>query len=280
MLARLAERLSSASCVVSFNGKSYDWPLLRTRFVLNRMQVPAPPPHLDLLHCARRVFRHRGGTARLTELESQVVGHVRRNDVPGHLIPELYFSYLRSRGSGPLRRVLDHNAQDMLMLVALLGHLAASFASPDRPHLDARDALGLAEVAFRARDHERADAFAALAARSARTDLSSAGFVVRARVRWRAKDVAGAAAWLERAVAVAQGPLAPRLHLALAKLYEHKLRDLKAALAHAGRAVGAEPSPRATRRLQRLREKLERAAAAVTAPSGRPATRAATSSPG
>src|SRR5262245_46466839 len=86
MLARLSERLAAASCIVSFNGKSYDWPLLRTRFVMNRMPVPAPPPHLDLLHCARRVFRYRCESARLTELEAAVVGHLRRGDVPGHLI--------------------------------------------------------------------------------------------------------------------------------------------------------------------------------------------------
>src|SRR5262245_28950257 len=72
MLARLTERLSSASCIVSFNGKSYDWPLLRTRFVMNRMPVPTPPPHLDLLHCARRAFRHRCESARLVELETTV----------------------------------------------------------------------------------------------------------------------------------------------------------------------------------------------------------------
>jgi hypothetical protein len=268
MLARLSERLAAASCVVSFNGKSYDWPLLRTRFVMNRMPVPAPPPHLDLLHCARRVFRYRCDSARLTELEVAVVGHVRHGDVPGHLIPELYFAYLRGRGQGPLRRVLDHNAQDLAMLGALLGHLAERFAAPGE-ELDARDALGLAEVAFRARDHARADAFAGLAARAPRPDLASAAMVIRARVCWRARDVAGAVAWLERAVALAVGPLAARLHLALAKLHEHRMRDLSRALHHATQARGAEPPPRGVRRLQRLKEKLERAAA-IRPSSARP----------
>jgi len=275
MLARLAERLSTASCIVSFNGKSYDWPLLRTRFVMNRMPVPTPPPHLDLLHCARRAFRYRCQSARLVELEAEVVGHVRHGDIPGHLIPQLYFAYLRSRGGGALRRVMDHNAQDLLMLAALLGHLSERFAAPAEG-VDCRDALGLAEVAFRVRDHERADAFAALAAGSSRPDLASAALVIRARVRWRARDVAGAVAWLERAVALAPRPLAPRLHLALAKLHEHRLRDFQRALQHAAQAAGAEPPAKAERRLQRLREKQERAGReAVTTPSGRPGRSAA-----
>ncbi|HVE86535.1 MAG TPA: ribonuclease H-like domain-containing protein, partial [Myxococcales bacterium] len=278
MLAHLAERLAAATCVVSFNGKSYDWPLLRTRFVMNRMPVPALPPHLDLLHCARRAYRHRCESARLVELESQVVGHARRGDVPGHLIPELYFSYLRHRALGPLRRVLDHNAQDLLMLAALLGHLAGRFAAPAEAE-DARDALGLAEVAFRARDGERADAFAAVAAGGPRPDLASAALVIRARVCWRRRDVAGAVAFLERAVALAPRPLAPRLHLALAKLLEHRLRDLEGAMRHAALAGGAEPPARAERRVRRLGEKLARAQA-VTAPSGRPARCSPASSPG
>ncbi|HYV48141.1 MAG TPA: ribonuclease H-like domain-containing protein [Myxococcaceae bacterium] len=279
MLARLSERLASASCVVSFNGKSYDWPLLRTRFVMNRMPVPAPPPHLDLLHCARRAFKYRCESARLTELEEAVVGHVRRGDVPGHLIPELYFAYLRGRGHGPLRRVMDHNAQDLLMLAALLGHLAERFAAPD-PTADPRDALGLAEVAFRARDHARADAFAAHAATSPRPDLTSAALVIRARVCWRARDIPGAVTWLEQAVKLAVGPFAARLHLALAKLHEHRIRDLARAQYHASRARGAEAPARADRRLQRLKEKLARAeAVTVTPPTSRPPTPSAPSSP-
>ncbi|HSI06085.1 MAG TPA: ribonuclease H-like domain-containing protein, partial [Myxococcota bacterium] len=59
MLEELAMRIASSSCIVSYNGKSFDWPLLRTRFVLNRMKVPEPEAHVDLLHCARRVYRRR-----------------------------------------------------------------------------------------------------------------------------------------------------------------------------------------------------------------------------
>ncbi|MCZ7679242.1 MAG: ribonuclease H-like domain-containing protein [Sandaracinaceae bacterium] len=83
MLRRLAERVEGASCLVSYNGKSYDWPLLRNRFVLNRVPVAAPPAHLDLLHCARRIFKRRLGQVRLVHLEAQVLGMQREHDIDG-----------------------------------------------------------------------------------------------------------------------------------------------------------------------------------------------------
>jgi len=143
------------------------------------------------------------------------------------------------------------------MLAALLGHLAERFAAPD-PSADPRDALGLAEVAFRARDHARADAFAAHAATSPRPDLASAALVIRARVCWRARDIPGAVTGLEQAVKLAVGPFAARLHLALAKLHEHRMRDFTTAMHHASCAGGAEPLPHALRRVERLEKKKAR----------------------
>ena len=63
MLRLLAERIEAASCLVTYNGKAFDWPLLRTRFVMNRLAVPEPVMHLDLLHCARRPHRGRAAVA-------------------------------------------------------------------------------------------------------------------------------------------------------------------------------------------------------------------------
>ncbi|WP_253910656.1 ribonuclease H-like domain-containing protein, partial [Pyxidicoccus fallax] len=115
MLRVLAERMAHSSCLVTFNGKSFDWPLLRTRFVLNRVPAPAELPHLDLLHCARRVFKHRGAGARLVHLEEQVLGHRRIGDVDGALIPELYFRFLRGGDGSALTPVLEHNVNDLLL---------------------------------------------------------------------------------------------------------------------------------------------------------------------
>ena len=267
ILARFAERLADASCLVSYNGKAFDWPLLRSRFVMNRMTPPTPPPHLDLLHCARRVFRYRVESARLVEIEAGVLGHVRQDDIPGALIPALYFDFLRGASERTLHPVLEHNASDLVLLVALLADLARRFSAPAVED-DAGDLLGCAEVAFRAGDEARALAFAeASASRAQQSRVHTLAWCVTARVRWRNADRPGAAAALRRALETADGQAAPALHLALAKLSEHAFKDLPAALEHAHLAAVAEPAALHSRRLTRLQRKLTRQA--VPSPGSR-----------
>src|SRR5216117_3742821 len=124
LLAALVPLLEQAAGVVTFNGSGFDLPLLETRFVLARRRWPALLPHLDLLRPARRVFTARWGDCRLTTLEREVIGLERENDVPGALIPALYFDFLRSRRAAPLGRVFDHNRDDVLSLATLLGWFA------------------------------------------------------------------------------------------------------------------------------------------------------------
>jgi uncharacterized protein YprB with RNaseH-like and TPR domain len=269
ILARFAERMAAASCLVSYNGKAFDWPLLRSRFVMNRMTPPPPPPHLDLLHCARRVFRHRLEGARLVEIESAVLGHARHDDIPGALIPALYFDFLRGASERTLHPVLEHNASDLVLLVALLADLARRFSAPGLED-HAGDLLGCAEVAFRGGDEARALAFAeASAARAEHPRVHTLAWCVTARVRWRNADRPGAAAALQRALETADEHAAPALHLALAKLSEHAFKDLAAALDHAHLAAAAEPAALHARRLTRLHRKLTgRDRVAMRAPLG------------
>ncbi|MBS1152238.1 MAG: Glutamate synthase large chain, partial [Myxococcaceae bacterium] len=105
LLRMLAEKIEAASVLVTFNGKCFDWPLLRTRFVLNRIAAPAPRPHLDLLHCARRIFKRRLGGTRLQDLEAAVLGFQREGDIAGADIPAVYFDWLRSGLSAQVERV-------------------------------------------------------------------------------------------------------------------------------------------------------------------------------
>src|SRR5437870_1746133 len=109
LLAALVPLLEQAAGVVTFNGSAFDLPLLETRFVLARRRWPPRLPHLDLLRPARRVFAPRCADCRLTTLEREVLGLEREDDVPGALIPTLYFDFLRSRRAAPLSRVFDHN---------------------------------------------------------------------------------------------------------------------------------------------------------------------------
>ncbi|TSC26672.1 ribonuclease H-like domain-containing protein [Corallococcus sp. Z5C101001] len=257
MLRLLAERMASSSCLVTYNGKSFDWPLLRTRFVLNRVPVPKELPHLDLLHCARRVFKHRGEGARLVHLESKVLGHHRVDDVDGSLIPELYFRFLRGTDGSELVPVLEHNQKDLLLLAALLGDLVRRFQSEGTERQDPRDLLGFAQVAERAGDSERALTFAKAAAEGG-GPVGIEALVVASRLCRRAGDCEAAVAHLQRALTFAKPGQGAVLHLSLTKLYEHSLKDLPRALYHARLAAPEEPPLDHQLRLERLERRLAR----------------------
>ncbi len=125
LLRALTEYLDGFEAIVTFNGKTFDLPLLETRLILaRREQALTALPHLDLLHAARRIYRDRFASCRLGELERQVLGLERQEDVPGAEIPALYFRYLHTRRFRPLVGVLRHNRDDVLSLVTLTAHLA------------------------------------------------------------------------------------------------------------------------------------------------------------
>src|SRR5262249_43000639 len=109
VLARIAERIANASMLVTFNGKSFDMPVLRTRFVMGRMNVPVEPPHLDLLHVARRLHKARGFGATLGAVEREVLGFVRENDVPSGEVSACYLHFLRTGDPRALMGVVEHN---------------------------------------------------------------------------------------------------------------------------------------------------------------------------
>ena len=231
MLRHLAEHLGRASCIVSYNGKSFDWPLLRTRFVMNRVPAPPLPPHLDLLHCARRLFKKRLGSLRLVQMEREVLGFTREHDVDGSEIPGIFLTYLRSGRPGRLDGVIEHNANDLVALAAFLGEIVRRFDTVIRED-DPLDHLSYAVVAERSKDPDRARRFAlAAAAGGGDVECTVDAFLLAARVARRAKDVSAEHSALQGALEHA--PDDPRVHLELAKHHEHRAKNLASALRHA-----------------------------------------------
>lgn len=115
--------------LVSYNGKSYDAPLLTARYRLSRMANPlAGRAHLDLLHPSRRRWRGHYENCRLATIERQVLGVVREDDLPGSEAPGAWLGYLRGGGAQLLRRVLQHNHTDVVSLLRLLRHLSTTSA--------------------------------------------------------------------------------------------------------------------------------------------------------
>lgn len=128
MLRAVLGALGEDAVLVSYNGKSYDRPLLGTRLRLARLADPLSRlPHLDLLHATRRRLRGTLPDCRLSTVERRWLGIVRDDDLPGSEAPAAWLHYLRGGSAAPLRRVGEHNAQDLASLAALL-----------LKHLDAR----------------------------------------------------------------------------------------------------------------------------------------------
>ena len=142
VLLEIARRLRERPVLVTFNGKSFDWPLLETRFRMTRaIEPPALAAHLDLLHPARQLWRLQLGSVRLSDLERGVLGGdalgwSRQDDIDSSRIPEYYFDYLRGGPAEPLAGVFRHNRMDLRGLAALAGRVFARFpsrkASPPR----------------------------------------------------------------------------------------------------------------------------------------------------
>jgi len=124
LLAAFADALNGAGVLVSYNGRSYDAPLLRTRFRLARMHEPLTDrAHVDLLHPVRRRYRGRWENCRLATIERRVLGVVREDDLPGSEAPAAWLRYLRGGCARDLGRVAEHNRQDLASLAGLLLHL-------------------------------------------------------------------------------------------------------------------------------------------------------------
>ncbi|HMI93637.1 MAG TPA: ribonuclease H-like domain-containing protein, partial [Polyangiales bacterium] len=257
MLHHLAERLARTSVLVSYNGKAFDWPLLRTRFVINRVAVPALPPHLDLLHCARRLLRPRMSSVRLVDVERALLGFYREDDVAGAEIPGLYLDWLRAGDADALRPVLVHNEQDVIALAALIDRLCARYASV-QPSADPDEHLACARVALKARDWERAHGFARAAADGGgAAALTHDAHALCATVAKKRGDASRAAeAWLLALAQSVRGERIATAHLALARLYERELSDLPRAYAHARHTLEAEGARAHGRRLGRLSRRL------------------------
>jgi len=245
LLDVLSERLAQTELLVSYNGKAFDWPLLKGRYVMNRRKIPADLPHLDLLHIGRRLHRARLGACRLKTLESEVLGFERGVDVDGGDVPARYAHFLRTGDEEALRQVVDHNAWDVVSMAALVGLYGEPF-----------DLLHPEDLVGFARTMKRAGALAV--AERAADRAFELGAVSALKVRGDVHKARGdRARALQDFEALAQDVDDPALRLELAKLYEHFVKDPGRALLILEQGTG-ELESAAERRRQRLERKAKK----------------------
>ncbi|HEY6466533.1 MAG TPA: ribonuclease H-like domain-containing protein [Candidatus Acidoferrales bacterium] len=157
LLTALAERIAERRVLVTFNGKTFDWPLLETRYRMTRsIRVPELSTHLDFLHPSRNLWRLRLGTARLPELERHVLGWNRGADVMSEYIPEIYFNFLRGGSPDPLVPIFSHNQMDLRGLAGLAARVMQVLSDPEKHGGDAFELFGASRICERRGDAVRA----------------------------------------------------------------------------------------------------------------------------
>ncbi len=157
MLFALRERIAEHPVLVTFNGKSFDWPLLETRYRMSRkISVPTLRAHLDFLHPARSLWRLRLGSVRLSELERHVLGWDRGADVLSGQIPQIYFDYLRGGRPERLVPVLNHNQMDLRGLAALSSRILCSLGDAENSGLDGLELFGVSRICEKRGERRRA----------------------------------------------------------------------------------------------------------------------------
>jgi uncharacterized protein YprB with RNaseH-like and TPR domain len=243
LLALLVERMRRFACAVTFNGRAFDLPLLRTRFTLNRVEPVPELFDLDLLHPARRAWKLRIESCRLGNIEDKILGAPRENDLPGAEVPERYFAFLKSGDMALIDDIVRHNRQDIATLAHLLAELDRVYARPEE-QTHAQDLYSLARALERQGESARARELYRLSA-VPRRGGTLAGVRAEAvageanrrltRLCLRADDAEAATRTLEQMIA--RGQMGAWPHVELSKIYEHRVRNMRRALEHARLAL-------------------------------------------
>lgn len=232
MLEEIADLFARFDTVVSFNGKSFDLPLLESRMVMNRIRLPITQmPHLDLLHAARRVYKLRLKRCNLASLEEAVLGQTRCDDLPGAQVPQRYFDYVKTHEFALLEDVLRHNLDDVKSLASLTGHLCAVFRSP-QTLAHPEDLLGVGRTLMRGGRTQQARACFKILGHST---LSAQAHMHLAISYKKEKEWADAVSSYQSMIACGAGGIWP--YIELAKYYEHIAPDIPRALRYANGAL-------------------------------------------
>ncbi len=230
MLEALINFLAPCEGLVTFNGKSFDAPLLVTRYSLHKIPVPFKGyAHIDLLPLARRLWRDRLPSRALKYLEEHVLGFTRTSDeVPGYEIPWLYFDYLRTGDARPLSGVFYHNAMDVVAMAALLSHVSELLENPYSGRVE--HGLDFVALGKLFEDLGRWDEAARLFERGLESGLTESDFGLAVKrlsiLQKKRGDVSQALRLWEEAAS--KGHI--YAHIEMAKYYEHKMRDAKTAI--------------------------------------------------
>lgn len=254
LLRHVAAGLERFDVLCTFNGTTFDVPLLESRFLMNRMDRSCLElPHLDLLHMCRRLWKLRLGRCNLSRLEEVILGQGRTDDIPGSEVPQRYFTYLKTGQMSLLDDILAHNAQDIISLCVLLNHMADLYLHPEKIRFS-EDVYSMGRALERIDRTENARRCYRLASRGgmgAQASAALAGSYRRSGNREKA-----AAIWREM-IREGRGGIDP--YVELAKYEEHCRKDFAAALRLTEDAIAriSEPTLREDKAVQERKNELQ-----------------------
>ncbi len=237
-LKHVAAGLGKFDVMCTFNGTTFDVPLLESRFRMNRMNPDClDMPHLDLLHICRRLWKLRLGRCNLGRLEEVILGKPREEDIPGSEVPQRYFTYLKTGRMDLLEDVLKHNAQDIASLCVLLNHMADLYLHPEKIRFS-EDVYSMGRALERVDQTERARKCYRLARGGRMGDLAGSALAVSYRRSGQREEAAEV--WREM-IREGRGGILP--YVELAKYEEHIRRDIPAALRLTEQAIARISEP-------------------------------------
>ncbi len=261
LLEAVREEIKPETILVTYNGKSFDMPILKDRLVLNRVVRELEiGGHIDLLHLTRRLYRKRLGSCTLGNIEREILDFHRQGDIPGELVPSIYFNWLNTESTEYLAEVLEHNLNDIVSLYFLLHRINKTMENPSVHLTDPDDLYSLARIFEIRREHEKVygviESCRPVIAEGDRRDI----LFMQALAYKRAGRYAEALPIWE-SLAVQETGEALAAVLEMAKYYEHKARDYAQALnlaQKAGELAACRPAANGEvqKRINRLRKRL------------------------
>jgi uncharacterized protein len=230
-LSAFTSDLSGTTSILTYNGKTFDMPLLRTRFHINRMEIPFTDHiHLDFIHPCRRLFRRHFDSLNLTNLEEKVVGFDREDDVPSHLIPRIYFDYLQNRDESLLLPILNHNRNDIVSLYVLAQETFRRVElALERTYEDDLLFLSLGRILFKSGQWRRSrELVSCVRPQFAGREIADETLRLHSRAASKMKDWDEALKIWNKMLRSGRFGCYP--HIELAKHHEHRLKDHQRAL--------------------------------------------------
>lgn len=221
--------------LVTYNGKAFDWPQVKTRHTLVRDRVPKLPPfgHFDLLHASRRLWKRKLESVKLSLVEEHILGVHREEDTPGYLAPMLYFEFIREQDPDIIEGIFKHNELDVLSLVLLYIHISKFILEPDDFSPSEMELFEMARW-FEAVNHDSSaiECYNKVIKLNGIHKNEARNLLAGILKKQKQLDVA-VILWEELCAEVETDLIDPKILVELAKVYEHHFKDYEKAIHYA-----------------------------------------------